>query len=157
MLLGATAGGCGYRHGELYPEGVRTIAVPVFDNRSFYRGVEFELTEALVKQIELRTPYKVTGADAADTILLGTITGVSQRRTSRIRDGGVPQDMEVRVTVDFDWKNQRSGDTLTRRKGLVAAGRYIPTRPVGETLQTAEHDAVQRMTEQIIASMGADW
>ena len=60
---------------------MRTVSVPIFDNQSFYQDVEFDLTEALVKEIELRTPYKVTGADRADTILQGEIVSVTSGQT----------------------------------------------------------------------------
>ena len=73
ILVGALSlAGCGYRQGgsggavpagyqwlSLYPSDVRTVAVPVFTNRSLRRGVEFALTRAVVNQLEATTPYKV--------------------------------------------------------------------------------------------------
>ena len=45
-------------------------------NRTYARELPAQLTEAIVKQIEATTPYKVTGQGAADTLLRGTITDV---------------------------------------------------------------------------------
>jgi hypothetical protein len=150
-------GGCGYSHKELYPADVRTIAVPIFANRSFYQGAEFDLTEALTKEIETRTPYKVVKEASADSSLTGTIVNIEQTRLSRVRGGGVPQEMEFRVTVNFEWKNLRSGKILRERRGFTAVGRYVPTRPVNETYFTAQHDASQLMAEMIVSDMRGDW
>lgn len=149
--------GCGYSSGELFPDDVRTVAVPIFENKSFYRGVEFDLTEALVKEIELRTPYKVTGTNRADTIIRGTITSVSQSRLSRQSIGGVPQELEVHVMVDFEWKDLRSGQTLRQREGFESVGRYMPAAPVSEPLEVGQHEAVARMARAVVSVMAGDW
>jgi hypothetical protein len=152
--------GCGYASKPVFPTDVRTVAVPIFENKSFYRGVEFDLTEALIKQIELQTPYKVTGRERADTILQGTIVAVDQAVLSRTSTGGLPQEMEMRIVVDFEWKNGRTGQLLRQRKGFAAVGRYVPTRMgdrVGETYSTAQHRAVQQLADQVVMAMRSDW
>ncbi len=149
--------GCGYSQQGLYPQNVRTVSVPIFDNHSFYQGTEFDLTEALIKEIELRTPYKVTSASNADTILQCVITSVEQARLSRQRIGSVPQELELRIAVDFRWKDLRTGQTLRQREGFEAVGRYIPTGPVSETLAVGQHAAVQRLAGQIVSVMASDW
>src|SRR4051794_10112312 len=56
---GPVGGLAGYQWKSLYREDIRTVAVPIFSNRSFRRGVEFQLTKAIVNQLEAQTPYKV--------------------------------------------------------------------------------------------------
>lgn len=153
----ALIGGCGYRHQGLYPADVRTLAVPIFENRSFYRGLEFDLTEALIKQIELDTPYKVVAESVADTILTGSIVRVEQDVLSRSEKGGVPQELELRVVVNFEWADARTGKILRSRQGLVAVGRYIPVRAIGQPLELAEHEAAQALAASIVAAMRDDW
>lgn len=148
---------CGYGHQQLYPDDVGTVHVPIFENRSFYQGVERELTEALINEIELRTPYKVVSRQQADTVLDGTITSVDQGRLSRGRKGGLPQELETRIRVNFEWRNVRTERTLRERRGFTAVGRYIPARPVGEPYQIAQHEAVQRLARDIVAVMAAPW
>ncbi len=151
------AGGCGYTAKELFPQDVRTVAVPIFDNRTFYQGVEFDLTEALKKQLELRTPYKVTSVSTADTELRGTITRIDQDQLSRRRPGGLPQEMQVSISVDFEWKDLRENETLRDRRGFVAVGRYVPTDPLLEPFEIAQHQAVERLASEIVSVMRADW
>ena len=71
LLLGLVAiSGCaGYQLGidSLYRPDVKTVHVPIFQSDSYRRGLGEQLTEAVVKQIESRTPYKVVSASDADT------------------------------------------------------------------------------------------
>jgi hypothetical protein len=169
VLMMSLAGGCasgdggegdgflGYRSGGQFPEDVRTISLDVFDNRSFYRGFEFDLTEALGKQIELVTPYKVVARSRADTSLTGTIRSVEQRVLSRAADGGLPQEVQVTVVAGFEWKDLRSGEILRRRNTLTATGEYVPSRPVGEPFEIARHAAVEELARELVMVMRAGW
>jgi len=149
--------GCGYQHEELYREDVATVAVNIFENRTFYREIEFELAEALIKDIELRTPYKVVSEGRADTLMEGRIVSVQQKQLSRSTEGGLPEQMEVIVTVDFTWKQLNTGRILRERRGFAAVGRYIPSIVAFETRDIGQSGAVEQMAEQIVSVMRTDW
>lgn len=157
LMIIVSLTGCGYSHGGSFPKEVSSVAVPIFENRTPYRDVEFDLTEALVKEIELRTPYKVVRSGDADTILTGVVTHVEQRVLSRRALGGLPQEMEVSVVVNFDWRNQRTGETLRDRRGFETVGRHVPARPIGEPLEVARHELVQQLARDIVAVMRENW
>lgn len=157
VLLAVFAGGCGYSHKELFPEQYTSVAVPIFENRTFYRGVERDLGEALVKEIEQRTPYKVISPTAANTILQGTIRKIEQNQIARRRPGGVPEELEVTITVDFEWKDLRTGQILRDRKGFEAVGRYVPTSPVSQPFEIGQHMAIQALARDIVSTLQANW
>ncbi|MEM7624579.1 MAG: LptE family protein [Planctomycetota bacterium] len=148
---------CGYSTAELFPENYRSVSVDIFQNRTFFRGVEFDLTEAVVKEIEQRTPYTTRPANLADTRLDGSVVSVETRQLSRTREAGLPQEVEVAVTIDFEWTDQRSGEVLVSRQGFSAVGRYVPTQPVGERFEIGQHAAVQRLARDIVSAMRGDW
>jgi len=157
-LAGCAAdSGAGYTTEPLFERDVRSVAVNILGNASFRRGVEFSLTEALIKEIETRTPYKVTRQGTADTIITGTIRGVDQGLLSRDADAGVPQEIQVTVTASFQWKDQRTGEVLRRRDGMAATGEYVPTRPAGEFYEVAEQRAVAEMARHMVDLMRSDW
>src|SRR5438552_11952886 len=53
----------GYTTRPNYDPNIHTIHVPIFENNvqgdSIIRGMEFQLTEAVVREIQLKTPYRV--------------------------------------------------------------------------------------------------
>ena len=155
MLAGLTA--CGYGYTDVYPTGYTTVAVPVFENQTFEREMAYDLTEALIKEIEQRTPYKVDDASRADTLLRGTVTAVRRRQLSRTPIGGLPQEIEIEVTIDFDWEDQRRGGTLVTRQGFTSVGRYVPTQPVGEDFSRGRQAAADRVARDVVAAMRSPW
>jgi len=156
LLVAVVTTGC-YQHQALYSEEYRSVHVPIFENQTFYRGAEMDVTEALIKEIELRTPYKVARSGVADTELIGTIRSIDQRRVNRRASIGVVQEVEVAIIVDWEWKDMRSGEVIRSRRGFEALGRFIPTSPVGEVYDTAQHAAASRMARDITTAMQADW
>ncbi|MCX5661229.1 MAG: LPS assembly lipoprotein LptE [Planctomycetota bacterium] len=149
--------GCGYGTKAVYPSGIRSVTVPIFENRSFYRGMERDLTEALIKAIELQTPYKAVARAGADTELTGKILNVKQIQLSRRFEGGLPQELEVRITLDYVWRDVRSGQVIRERKGFECVSRYVPSRPVGETLDIAQAEVAEVAAQAIVATMRSDW
>jgi hypothetical protein len=151
------AGPLGYSGEPPFPQDVATVAVPIFENKTFERGVEFELTEALIKEIELRTPYKVVRQGTADTVIEGTVVSANRRLFSRTPDAAVPQEVQFAVTARFQWKDLRSGEVLARRGRITGSGEFVPTRPVGETYETAQHGAVSELARDMVGIMRSDW
>ena len=149
--------GCGYSTTELYPTQYNTVTVPNFDNRSNDRNVEFNLREALIKELEQRTPYKaVSGTGLSDTQLTGTVTRVSRQLISRDATAGLPQEIEVTVTVDFQWRDLRTGKVIRSYRGLSAAGQFVPNRTVGEFSEDGVRLAVSRLATDIVSRMRED-
>jgi len=157
LLLVAGCKKGGYTTAGLFPSEYQHVAVPIFDNLSFQQGVEFDLTEALIKEIELHTPYKVTASNRADTMLSGTVLSVSRRTLSRTFEGGIPQEVQVVVTVSFEWKDLRSGQVIRKRSQIQGTGEFIPTYAVGEPYEKAQHEAVAELARDIVLVMQADW
>lgn len=149
--------GCGYRSGDLYDESLGSVAVPIFENRTFYRDVEFKLTEALTKQIEQRTPYKVAREAGADTLLTGTVTRVDKKLLSRQFDTGLPQEVQVLVIASFEWKDLRTGRIIRKRSRIEGTGEFVPTQPVGEPFEVARHAAIDELAREIVSAMRKDW
>src|SRR5204862_2122331 len=80
-ILVAFTGCAGYQIGNraLYRPDIRTVHVPMIQSDSYRRYLGERLTEAVVKEIELRTPYKVVDADSADSVLTVRLVSDSKR------------------------------------------------------------------------------
>ena len=87
LSLGA-AGCAGYRFGadSLYPSDIQTVYVPMFQSDSYRRGLAEQLTEAVCKEIEKRTNYKVVNTPNADSVLSGRILNEVKRIVVEVAD-----------------------------------------------------------------------
>ena len=145
----------GYQWSSLYRQDVRTVAVPIFTNVDYRRGDEFELTKAVVTQIEQRTPYKVVDRDKADTILEGQITRVKLQSLSAERGSNLPQEQLYSVRVNFTWKDLRTGRVLRERRGFEQSNAFYPT--LGEGQGKASLNTTEAMALAIVQELQADW
>ena len=160
---GLFTGGCsadptqGYSFTHSHDETVRTVAVPMFQNPTFSRGLEIELTDAIIKEIQAKTPWRVTSEGTANTTLSGTLTDSRLRRLSIGRDTGYAQEIAVELTVDFDWKDSRTGKTLVSRRNFTASEAFVPASPANERIESGQHAAVQRIARDIVAELRSNW
>ena len=160
---GLWLGGCsadptqGYSFTHSHDETVRTVSVPMFQNPTFTRGIEVELTDAIIKEIQAKTPWRVTTEGSANTTLTGTLTDSRLRRLSIGRDTGYSQEIAVELTVDFDWKDSRTGKTLVSRRSFTASEAFIPASPANERIEAGQHAAVQRLARDIVAELRSNW
>lgn len=145
----------GYTHGSLYRQDIRTVAVPIFTSKSFFRGVEFQLSTALVQQIESTTPYKVVPAERADTILEGQIVDVGINTVSNDSQTAIPQEQLYRVSVNFVWKDMRSGRVLVERRNFEQTSTFYPT--LAEGRWTGSQVAAEQLARGIVQELQADW
>ncbi len=157
LLALSLASGCQYSHEELFVENVSTVAVPIFQNQSFYKRVEFDMTEALIKEIESRTPYKVTAETGANTVIQGSIVSVHQQLISRSFEAAVPEELQVTIVAEIEWKDKRSGTVIRKRSRVTGTGEYVPARGVGQPFEIAQHAAVADLSRQIVSVMRRDW
>lgn len=164
-LSAALGSGCaGYRFGtaSLYPPDIQTVYVPMFESDSLRRGLSERLTEAVIKEIELKTPYKVVSDPDADSILTGRILNDIKRVT--VED---PYDQqranEVTLLAEVNWVDRR-GDLIGSRGNvpipeslvtLVGTGVAVPE--FGQSIATAQQQAINRMAEQIVSLMETPW
>jgi hypothetical protein len=140
-----------------FPRQYRTVAVNIFANQTYERKVNGELTEAVIKEIEASTPYKVTGEGRADTVLRGTVQRVTLRELSKSPSTGLSEEVLYEVTIDWEWVDQRTGKPITARNGFTASALFVPSRPSAEPNEIGRYAAVQTMAMNIVANLQDTW
>lgn len=167
VMLGAGIVGCaGYRlgAGTLYPPDIHTVYVPVFESDSFRRGLGERLTEAVVKEIELKTPYKVVGSAEADSVLTGKIM-LDTKRVLVEDPNDQQRETQYSMVVKVAWID-RKGDLVgatTSGKvpipddalSLTATGQLIPE--YGQSTVTAQQQTINTLAEKIVQMMESPW
>ncbi|MBX7104168.1 MAG: hypothetical protein K1X57_08800 [Gemmataceae bacterium] len=178
-LAGCESGGhfsmFGYTTRPNYDPCIKTVYVPIFQNKTFVRGLEFDLTRSVIRTIEEKTPFKVVSdRDKADTELLGTIVAFNKNILNR-NQLNEQRETETVLTVAVVWKDMRTGDTLSGPKvspppGAVEPGVAPPPPPpvmvtstasfipeVGQSITTAKQVNTNKLATQIVALMEKPW
>ncbi len=146
--------GCGYSTRSLLRQDVEGIYVPIFDNDTFRRGLEFKLTKSVKDEILFRTKIKIVDREDADAVLYGKIADVKERVISEnIADDIV--EGSITLFLDIKLVDARTGRNIMEKKGLQWKTEYIGRR--GEAVSTAENEAFVDIAERIVNLMEEDW
>lgn len=129
VLMVSALAGCsaikGYSNETLFPQDVSSVCLQMFDNQTFRRGVQYELSDALAKRIEANTPYKiVSSSDRADTVISGQIVSIREIALSTEREMGTVLEKEVEIRAVVNWKNMKTGQLLIDSRSVRASSTY---------------------------------
>jgi hypothetical protein len=194
-LCSCTEGGhlniLGYTTRPNYDESIRTVYVPIFGNRVIQtgplRGLEFRLTEDVIREIEAKTPYKTTSnREQADTELIGTITAISKNILNRNQLNEV-REYELVLNVELYWRDLRPEANGALLSGKQSRDEVLPKPPMfdpnlpppepvrppikvvtvlasgrvvpelGESTASGLTAATRRMATQIVQAMEKPW
>ena len=142
-----------------YRTDVSSVFVPMWTRGDdvYRRELEFRLTEAVIKRIEMDTPYKSTRKSRADTELPGEILLIEQRVLSFNPDTGNPNEFEIVMTLSFTWRDLRSGDILVEETDLQVASTYIADAPLSEDFFQGSQDMIEEASRLVVEYMEAEW
>lgn len=165
MSVLSIAVGCApYQFGNaaLFPPGIQTVHVPIVRNITFRHDLGVRLTEALVREIELRTPYKVTADPSADSTLRCEMIGETKRVLTET-NADYPRALDAAVQVRAAWTDRQG--RLLLSNSIVPTDdlsilfsqdeRFVPE--AGQSLDTAMQKAIEDLAGRIVSQMEARW
>lgn len=147
----------GYAFASAYDQSIRTVAVPIFDNPTFEYGIEFQLTEAIIKEIHRSTPWRVVNRDDAEAELAGAITNADLRVLGTDSQTGLIEQYAYDLGVTFEFKDRRDGRVMLARSNFRAAEAFVPDRVAGERLESGQRATIDQLARDIVAELRMDW
>lgn len=150
--------GCGYSVRPPYNREIRTVYVPIFRSLTFRRDLNLMLTEAVAKEIEKRTPYKVVGnPEGADSTLSGEVIFADKNLIVE-NPQNLPRQLSADLVVNVRWTDNRQNTSDPKDVGSVTMRETVTFSPeFGDTSMMAYQKACQKMAEQIASMMEEPW
>jgi hypothetical protein len=163
-VLLALSGCAAYQVGteSLYAPDIATVYVPMIESDSYRRDLGERLTEAVIKEIELKTPYKVVGTPNADSVLSARLVS-DQRRVQAENVYDDPRLYQDSLFAEVTWLNRRRApivpmQTLDLPTELVTINQAATLIPeAGQSVANTQQQAIQRMAQQIVSTMEEPW
>lgn len=147
---------------SLYRADIRTVYVPMFEADTFRRHMAERLYEAVVKEIELKTPFKVVNHPNADSVLTVRLTNEAKRIVIQSpTDEG--REVQVSLVAHATWTDRRGTiiyeqapvPLLPATATVEQTATFVPE--YGESYATASQEAIEGMAERIVALMEQPW
>lgn len=164
VFLCTSLGCAAYRFGSqsMFPGYYHTVHVPMFQSESLRRDVAEWLTEAVIKEIEAKTEYKVVDRNRADTILEGVI--VRDTKNVLVESGSdQPRALDVVMLAEVRWTD-RQGKLLRPQMSIpvpetlnLIEDSAILVPEVGQSVVSSQQTVVHRLAEQIVAMLEVPW
>ncbi len=162
VMLSLFSGCAQYHLGGPYRPDITTVHVPVFESTSYRRGLGERLTEAVIKEIENRTPYKVVASSNADSVLSGRIL-IEEKRPRFQNPFSEPRELEVGMTVEVRWID-RTGALLSQQQSISIPSELVEIEQstqlvpeFGQSIVTSQQKVIERTAQQIVNLMEVTW
>jgi hypothetical protein len=150
LVLVAALAGCGYSLSGNLPPHIRTVAVPVFKNRTLLPGLENVLTPAVARAFANSGRLRLVSLAEADSVFEAEVTSYLLQSTAYTAQENVTE-YRVLVTLNVHFR-ERGGRTLWRQDGLQdkadfrAPGQVAPLFAINEA-------ALQRVADELAAKI----
>lgn len=160
VILVILLGSCGYRFvtGGLLPGKIKTVAVKVFENNSFYSGAENAFTNALIQEIIQNSGTRVVSVDKAQAVISGTIRSVTFSGLSRT---ALDQVLERRVVAVIDIEmTDETGEVVWQLKNYKGVeDSTVSSENVSDEASKKEtiNKAALKMAQKIVGKMLDDF
>ncbi len=157
----ALSGCAGYSHYFALPpgaEGIQTLAIEIFKNKTLYTDIEFEFTSALQREVCAKTPLRIAPRATADALLSGAIESYD-REVLRESDADQVTRYSVIVTVSYRFEQLVPGEEkpklVSEAKGLSRSADYEVRSNLSEADARAE--AVRKVARKVVSHIFETW
>ncbi|MFI5373383.1 MAG: LptE family protein [Candidatus Rokuibacteriota bacterium] len=147
VLAAVLLAGCGYSTRGSLPDHIKTVAVPIFKNRTLEPGVESAITAGVVNAFSSGGRVKVVPIDEADAILQGEVVGYSLDGLSFDTNANV-RAYRLRLVLNVEFRDVRRSAMLWRQEGLSETSDFQVAGQVSDTIARGQ-GAVQQAAAEI--------
>lgn len=139
--------GCGYSfHGTL-PDHIKTVAVPMFVNRTQQPAVESVITRAIVDAFATNGRLRVVRREDADSILEGEVVGYSVGAIA-VDPSLTVQQYRLAVTLNLRMRDVRRNELLFQHANFTEQADFRVAGSVAQTI-SVEAGALQQAATEI--------
>lgn len=149
VLAAALVAGCGYSTSGNLPDHIKTVAVPIFKNRTPQAGVESAVTSGVVTAFSNGGRVRVVPLEQADAVLEGEVVGFTLDGLAF--DGTRSADVtayRLRLVLNVEFRDVRRNVLLWRQEGLQETSDFQVLGQVSDTIARGQ-GAVQQAAAEI--------
>ena len=151
VLFALGLAGCGYSFRGNLPDHIKTVAVPVFTNKTSEPAVETFLTSAVVEAYATNGRLRVVKPEQADAILDGEVVGYSVQSIAFDNQANV-RVYRLIVTMNIKLRDVRRNSVLFEQQGRKEKADFQVLGAVSQTIG-AEEGAVRTAARDIARSI----
>jgi hypothetical protein len=146
--------GCGVYSFSGSTTNFKTIAVPVFEDRTAEFGIKERLTNTIIEEFTRDNTLKIADRRVADSVLLGTLLRVEERAGVYNENERV-QEIRVYLTVQVKYEDLRKRKTIWEAP-ITQFGTYAPGSS-SSSRQNAIDEATRKIANEVLNKTVSGW
>ncbi|MEI6085071.1 MAG: LptE family protein [Verrucomicrobiota bacterium] len=138
--------GCaGYRVGPTQPLPYRSVAVPMFQNKTLVPQLEAQVSNAIIKRLQSDGTLQVRSVAEADVVVTGVIQKYKRRLLrTQSNDTNTPREYELTIVARIEVRDHAGKLVFDPAKVEGSAETFI-----GDDLQSAEEQALPLIADDL--------
>lgn len=159
LCLLALTGGLGCYHlGSAGKLGYRSVAVPMFKNRTLKPQVEAQITNAIIKRLQADGTLRVNWEADADVVVTGAITRFDRDALRMQKDDSkAPREYRLSIEVLVEARDRVTGKVVLKPTTLTGHADAF----IGNDLQSAEQQSLPLIADdvarQVVSLLVESW
>jgi hypothetical protein len=151
--------GCaGYRLGPTLSAEYRSVAVPMFRNKTYQPQIEAQITNGIIKRFQSDGTLRIESVANADLILTGEILRYRRHELrSRRVETGTPREYRVSIDAKIEARDRLTGKIVLPATTVTGSADTF----IGNDLQTAEAQVLPLIAEdlarQVVTLIAEKW
>ncbi len=164
ILVGMlTLPGCGYTNKTVLPKNIKTIYVETVKNKipieevyAYQPGLEMDITNAVIRRIQIDGNLKVTTQDQADAILKTDLVAYEQEGL-RFNQLESVEEYRLFIVVAIKLIHAKTGEVIWEEPYMSGDNEYYVSDVHSVAEQAASQKAVERLAHNIVDRIVEDW
>ena len=157
-LILLLAGCAGYRLGPTLSAEYRSVAVPMFRNKTYKPQIEAQITNGIIKRFQADGTLRVDSVANADVVLSGNIIGYHRNQLrSRSAETGTPREYRINIEVKIEARERVTGKIVVAPITVTGSADTF----IGNDLQSAEEQVLPLIAEdlarQVVTLLAEKW
>jgi hypothetical protein len=159
ILIACVVSGCmGYRVGPLHQSNYRSVAVPMFQNKTLMPQLEAQVTNAVIKRFQSDGMLEVRAMEQADIVVTGLIVDYERVALRSLKlDTGTTREYRVRITAEISVRESSTGKLVIEKQKYTGSAETF----IGEDQQSAEFQVLPLVADdlarQIVHALTESW
>jgi hypothetical protein len=152
------AGCAGYRLGPTLGAQYRSVAVPMFRNKTLKPQLEAQVTNGIIKRFQADGTLRVDSIANADVVLTGEIVRYRRHELrSRRTETGTPREYRVSIDAKIEARDRVTGKVLLASTTVTGSADTF----IGDDLQSAEEQVLpliaDDLAKQVVTLLAEKW
>ena len=150
----------GYQLGSPRPramEGIQTLAVPNFENKTLEPRIEVLVTDTVIQQLQQDGTFRIVGEKEADAVIRGKIVSLNRYKARSLRRNTLASsEFTLELKVEYTVTKRSTGEEVLRRD-VSGSTTFFISQDLNQDERQAIPLAAAKLAVEMTSQLSEGW